>query len=76
MNFSITASQTRTWVEYLKDRSTIIPLIIAFYVIVLGSFLMSALNRQKFQIELAKKDRNPMFSMLDEDDDDENGKDS
>lgn len=60
----------------MKDRSTIIPLIIAFYIIVLGSFLMGALNRQKFQIELARKDRNPMFSMLDEDDDDEKDKDS
>ncbi len=53
----------------MKDRSIAIPIIVGIYVVVLGLVLTGALNRQKVAIDRAKKEKNPMFSMLDEDED-------
>ena len=47
-----------------------------FYVVVLGLALTGALRVSKGQQEKARKERGSQFSMLDEDEDDDEGKKS
>ena len=59
----------------LKQREIFIPLIVGFYVIVLGLALTGALRVSKTQQDKVRKERGSQFSMLDQDEDDE-GKES
>jgi hypothetical protein len=49
---------------------------VGFYVVVLGLALTGALRVSKGQQEKARKERGSQFSMLDEDEDDDEGKKS
>lgn len=55
----------------MKDASLWIPLIIGFYVIVLGLCLTGALKRQKIPIRELRREQSAMFSMLDEEESDD-----
>jgi hypothetical protein len=61
--------------SYFKQREIFVPLIVGFYVVVLGLCLTGALRVSKGQQDKARKERGSQFSMLDEDEDDE-GKES
>ena len=55
----------------LKQREIFVPLIVGFYVVVLGLALTGALRVSKVQQDKVRKERGSQFSMLDEDEDDE-----
>ena len=59
----------------LKQREIFVPLIVGFYVVVLGLALTGALRVSKVQQDKVRKERGSQFSMLDEDEDDD-GKES
>ncbi|KAH8796929.1 hypothetical protein F5882DRAFT_458511 [Hyaloscypha sp. PMI_1271] len=61
--------------SYFKQREIFVPLIVGFYVVVLGLCLTGALRVSKGQQDKARRERGSQFSMLDEDEDDE-GKES
>jgi hypothetical protein len=61
--------------SYFKQREIFVPLIVGFYVAVLGLCLTGALRVSKGQQDKARRERGSQFSMLDEDEDDE-GKES
>ena len=62
--------------SYLKQREIFVPLIVGFYVVVLGLALTGALRVSKGQQDKARKERGSQFSMLDEDDNEDEGKES
>jgi len=57
--------------SYLKQREIFVPLIVGFYVIVLGLALTGALRVSKGQQDKVRKERGSQFSMLDEDEDED-----
>ncbi|PMD21805.1 hypothetical protein NA56DRAFT_645584 [Hyaloscypha hepaticicola] len=68
-------SLSQTILEYipsvLKQREIFVPLLVGFYVVVLGLALTGALRVSKVQQDKVRKERGSQFSMLDEDEDDE-----
>jgi len=62
--------------ELLHSPTLWVPVVVGFYVIVLGLCLMRALNQQKTEIDRIRKEKNPIFSMLDEDEDEDDRKTS
>ncbi|KAL2067561.1 hypothetical protein VTL71DRAFT_1986 [Oculimacula yallundae] len=57
---------------FLQDPSIWVPIIVGFYVLILGLCLTGALKRQKVSIRELKRERSNIFSMLDEASDDDN----
>jgi hypothetical protein len=57
--------------ESLRNPSIWIPIIVAFYVGVLGLCLTGALQRQATQIKRVREEKKSIFSMLDEDEDED-----
>lgn len=60
----------------MKQREIFVPLIVGFYVVVLGLALTGALRVSKVQQDKVRKERGSQFSMLDEDEDEDEGKES
>ncbi|KAH6719462.1 hypothetical protein BKA61DRAFT_669784 [Leptodontidium sp. MPI-SDFR-AT-0119] len=56
---------------FLQDPSIWVPLIVGFYVLILGLCLTGALKRQKVSIRELRREQSSMFSMLDEESEDD-----
>lgn len=69
MDFPSKSAFIESLPAFLKNPSIWIPIMVAFYVGILGLCLTGALQRQKVQIKRVRDQKKSIFSMLDEDED-------